>query len=109
MSNRDNRITFLEKSIEENPGDPFFRYALAMEYETVEIDKGVLLLKDLQIAQPDYLPTYLTLGRWLHEKAESNEALRILEIGKGLAKKKGDTKTFSEISTLIQNIEFEMD
>ena len=107
MNSRLNRIRFLENSIKENPADPFFPYALAMEHKTNEPSKAIDLLRSLLISHPNYLPTYYSLGSMLIDEGLEEEALKILQTGKSLSQKSGDHKTLREISDLITNLEME--
>lgn len=109
MTSKEKRISFLEKSMAEKPEDSFFKYALAMELQEDNPMRAIELLKEVIDTQPDYLPSYYSLGKLLSEQSHYENALSILEKGLELSKNLKDGKTQSEISTLIQNIEFEMD
>ncbi len=109
MTSKEKRISFLEKSMAEKPEDSFFKYALAMELQEENSDRAIELLREVINSQPDYLPSYYSLGKLLSEQSDYENALLILDKGLELSKNLKDNKTQSEISALMQNIEFETD
>ncbi len=108
MNKDTKRLEFLEKNLQENPGDPFFKYALAMEIKTTDPSKAVSLLEELMEENPDYLATYYTLGKLLYEEEETDKALMFLKTGLDLAIRTKEIKAQNEIRNLISSIEMEI-
>ena len=107
MNNRQIRISFLEKSMAENPSDPFIKYALAMEYREEDLDRSKSLLESLMEEQPEYVPTYLTLSNLLLDFGEDQRAKEILQSGLVMAKRANDTQALRELSDVLRNLEIE--
>ena len=103
------RIKRLEKYIQEDPLDPFNRYALAMEYYDDVPDQALELLKRLIEHHPDYLPTYFKAAHLLWEFEEWDLADGIFQKGIQLAKDQNDQKALGELSSSYQNFLFERD
>jgi len=103
------RIKLLEKYIEEEPSNPFNRYALAMEYYDVDQGKALKLLQELRTAHSEYLPTYFKLANLCWDFEKWNEAESVFESGIKLAEKQGDQKALSELKSAHQNFQFEKD
>ncbi len=107
MDNRQNRIRFLEKSLDKNPDEPFTNYALAMEYKSLDPGRSIDLLSALLEKAPEYLPTYYTLAQLLLDSDQVEKAKAILGSGRSHAMNQQDHKTLSEINDLLSNLEFE--
>lgn len=103
------RIALLEKFIEEEPDNPFNKYALAMEYYESEWEKSLEILNELLSDSPDYLPTYYKSAHlyWANEQFE--KASSIFSQGIELAIKQNDLKALGELKTAYMNLQFEME
>lgn len=102
------RIEMLLKMQKEKPEDPFFVYALGLEYLNSDRDKAKKLFEDLLKSNKDFLPTYYQLGK-MYELEENFElALSVLRDGAELAKALNETKTLNEINSAILEIEYEI-
>jgi tetratricopeptide (TPR) repeat protein len=108
MENKLKRIRNLGESLNENPSDPFFKYALALEYLKSDIQKSKTLLKEVILNNREYIPSYYTFGKILYEESDYKTALTILLKGRNLAQKEMDLKSVQEISALIHTIEMEL-
>lgn len=84
------------------PDDPFFVYALGLEYlqknDTTEAEK---YFQETLRSFPDYLPTYYQYGKLLEEKNDPKNALAFYEKGIALAKRLGDKKTQGELESAV--------
>lgn len=107
MSKRLDQLLELKK---DNPTDSFLLFAIAKEYEKLEIlDTALeyyllLLSKDV-----DYIGTYYHLAK-LYERKELNlEALKIYEKGILVAKKLEDQHSLSELLNAKMNLELEIE
>lgn len=92
------RLEKLHDFLQNEPDDPFLKYALATEYLSLDKRETALTyFEDLLKNHPDYLGTYYHLGRLYEELARKQEALVIYESGMRLARKLNDMHAFSEL------------
>ena len=101
------RIHLLKEYIEQDPEDPFNRYALAMEYYEEAPNTALQYLGELVSDQPDYLPTYYKLAHLYWELEMWNDADRVFKQGIKLAEQKSENKTLHELKSAYQNFEFD--
>jgi tetratricopeptide (TPR) repeat protein len=101
------RIESLLQLRVEDPSDPFYVYALALEYasDSQHVERAVELLKELQISHPDYLPLYYQLGSLLKNTGKSDEALEIVRTGMNLALDQKNQHAFRELDFLRDDLE----
>jgi len=101
-----NRIEQLLIFIKEDPQDYFSRYALALEY--ISIDKVAdarLILEQLVTDHADYLPVYYQLGK-LYESEKLNEkAIDLYRKGIDLALIQKNQHTLSELRSTLEDLE----
>jgi len=100
------RIELLKEYIEEEPKNPFLRYALALELvKAGQVSEATDLFKFVHSNFPDYLPNYYHYAS-LHLRFDRlDEACDILEKGFELAKNQGDQHTASELRGLMDQIQ----
>lgn len=103
------RIKQLQQFIEDDPKDPFNKYALAMEFYQPDPQRALELLKNLEEDHPDYLPLYFKLAHLLWEKEQWEEAARVFKAGIKLAGQQEDKKALSELNAAYLNFQFDMD
>jgi tetratricopeptide (TPR) repeat protein len=103
----ENRIEMLSRSIKENPNDPFYPYALALEYKEQSTQKCFQLLKKVYEKFPDYLPLYFQYAEVLIDLDEAKLAEEIYQKGIKLATENKDLKTLAELKNAYQNFLFE--
>lgn len=101
------RIDLLEQFIEDEPENPFNRYALAMEYYEFNPSKSCEMLTELRQSQPDYLPTYFKLAHLHWDNEEWELAELVFTKGISLATALDDQKAIRELKSAFQNFEFE--
>lgn len=101
------RIDSLLQLIQDDPSDPFLKYALALEYATdiQYVAKAIDLLKQLRASHPDYLPLYYQLGTLLKNVGELKEALKIVQQGMQLALDQQKPHVFRELDILKEDLE----
>jgi len=98
------RIEQLRKFIAASPGEPFPRYALAMELKGKGDAPGAAAeLQELLQRAPDYLPAYLMLGMLLQTCSRPAEAREVFKKGQELARKKGDAHALSELTQALES------
>jgi len=95
------RLEYLKGLAQENPDDPFVKYAMALEYVNEGPDRAIKLLSELCEEAPDYLPAYYQLAALLLDKGEHKTAEQIINKGVALAEKQGELKTRDELASLI--------
>ena len=103
------RIHLLEKYIQEEPENPFNRYALAMEYYESAPEKAVELLLHLTINHPDYLPTYFKAAHLLWDMNDLEQTDQLFLKGIEVAKQQHDHKALQELTSAYQNFQFEIE
>ena len=93
------RLEALKKFVEEEPDDPFNRYALALETLKSDSDKAYQLFEELIKGNAEYLPTYYPFAQLLVERKNSIRAEEIFKAGLEMARKQKDAKAVREIQT----------
>lgn len=99
------RIKMLLEGAKEEPNDPFYPYALALEYLKSEPSKATDLLESLLRMHPDYLPSYYTAAK-LFTLSNSERAIEILEAGLHVAMKQNNAKALREIQSALDELMF---
>ena len=95
-----NRIDQLHQFLQEDPGDPFNLYALALEYQKTDKIKAKELFDQLLLAHKSYIPTYYHAGALSMELKEDDRARQIFEAGIEEAKRQNEVKAMRELQTL---------
>ena len=98
------RIQQLREFVNEDPKDPFNRYALALEYQKVDLQKAVEIFELLLRDHPDYLPTYYQLGKLYLELTENEKAMQVFDSGIEKAQKQNDVKALKELKAARQEL-----
>ncbi|GCC49981.1 enzyme of heme biosynthesis [Chryseotalea sanaruensis] len=98
------RIEMLKKLVLEDPNDPFYPYALALEYLHTQRAEAMFILRDVMDKHSDYLPSYYQAGLLSIEFGQLEEGQAILEKGIALAQKQNDRKALNELQSLLENI-----
>lgn len=94
----------LKNMVLENPEDPFYPYALALEFIHTNRPEALSILMNVLHNYPDYLPTYYQAGLLTIESDKIEEGQAILERGIVLAQKQNDRKALNELRSLLDNI-----
>lgn len=95
----------LLKFIEKDPGNPFPRYALAMEKRGQgDVAGAILDLEALLVRKEDYVPAYLMLGTLLEQAGRSPEAREIFARGQLHARTQGNTHALSELTSALERL-----
>lgn len=108
MSNSE-RLQLLKAYIEEEPQNPFNRYALALEIKDKEPLEATKLFDFLLLNHPDYLPVYFPSAHFFFELDQIEKAKGIFEAGIRLAENQNAEKTLKELRNAYQNFLFETD
>jgi len=100
-----NLITFYE----EDPGDPFNIYALAIEYLKHDSGKAARFFDILLVDHPEYLPTYYHAASFFALQENVKKAEEIYLKGVDLALKQNNIKTHQELVRAYRSFLDEME
>lgn len=94
----DDRLAQLQKFHEEDPEDPFTRFALAQEYlKQDNVERALGLFEALVETNPGYVGTYYHLGKLYERLDRIDDALDTYEQGIEVAREQGEQKALSEL------------
>ncbi|TJZ61408.1 tetratricopeptide repeat protein [Sphingobacterium olei] len=92
------RLTQLLSFVAESPQDPFLKYALTMEYLKAEnMKKAEEGFKDLVENFSDYVGTYYHYGKFLEKENNTEEALKIYQLGMQVARNMRNMHALGEL------------
>jgi len=104
MSETD-RLTMLTQFLEQNPGDAFARYGLAMEYSRAgQTEQALEQFGKLLELHPDYTNGYFMAAQTLERSGRAAEAKKMLENGIEAAKRTGNKHALSEMSGMLEEL-----
>lgn len=103
-----NRLQKLQDYYKSDPNDPFIIYALALEYEKVDLAKAIELYETLLEKFPEYLPTYYQVAH-IYWDQENEKARDVFLKGIEVAEKQNETKTLNELKSAFTNFQMEND
>ncbi|MXV15104.1 tetratricopeptide repeat protein [Hufsiella ginkgonis] len=99
-----NRLQKLLEFLEQEPSDPFLKYALATEYLRLnEADTALTYYEDLVNNHPAYVGTYYHLGKLYEAMERKADAIRTYENGMAAARDAGDNHALSELRAVYQS------
>ena len=99
-----NRLQKLLEFIENEPNDPFLKYALATEYLNLnEPDKALNYYEDLIINHSDYVGTYYHLGKLYEALNRKNDAIKTYQDGMVVARDLKDMHSLSELQAVYNS------
>lgn len=97
------RLNKLLAFLENEPNDPFLKYALATEYWRLkQTDKALVYFEDLVKSHPNYTGTYYHLGKLYDLLDRKVEAIKIYEMGMKITKQQGDNHAFLELQSVYK-------
>ena len=99
------RIQQLIRFVQEEPGDPFNVYALAMEFINGKPEQAKPYFEQLLTDHPDYLPTYYHAASLYADLGARDTAANLYEKGITLARAQSNTKTLLELQRAQQAFE----
>lgn len=92
------RLSRLKAFYEEDPEDPFTRFALAQEHlKQGNTEEALAFFEELVDTDPGYVGTYYHLGKLYERLDRTDEALSTYEQGIEVARERGETKALSEL------------
>src|SRR5215831_20126679 len=99
------RLEMLTQFLEQNPGDAFARYGLAMEYSNAgQTEQALAEFKRLLELHPDYANGYFMAAQTLERTGRTAEARTMLEQGVEAAKRTGNKHALSEMSGMLEEL-----
>jgi Tfp pilus assembly protein PilF len=99
------RIAMLTEILAGNPGDPFARYGLAMEYSNAgQVDQALQEFKTLLEKNPDYTPAYFMAAQTLEKSGRIDEAKKMLVDGISSARRSGNAHAQSEMTAMLEGL-----
>lgn len=103
--NEPDRLNLLLQFLEQNPGDAFARYGLAMEYARIgKTDTALEQYRKLLELHPDYANGYFMAAQTLERAGRTAEAKTMLENGIAAAKRAGNQHAVREMSALLDEL-----
>jgi predicted Zn-dependent protease len=100
------RLAQLKALMATDPDDPFLPYAIAQEHTAAGLwEEACIEFEGLVERFPDYLPTYYQYGVALFKLDRLAQAIVILQLGLGLARRYKDMKTAGEIEGLLEDLD----
>jgi predicted Zn-dependent protease len=104
----DGRIEILREYLEEDPDDPFLRFALATELlKAGQEERAVETFERLIRDDPEYVGTYYHLARLYHMMGRAEEARKTAENGIPIAVRLGESRSASELRQLLSDFDAE--
>lgn len=104
MSETD-RLTMLSNFLQQNPGDAFARYGLAMEYSRLgQTERALAEFSKLLQLHPDYTNGYFMAAQTLERAGRTPEAKKMLESGMEAARRTGNQHALSEMSGMLEEL-----
>jgi tetratricopeptide (TPR) repeat protein len=99
------RLTMLSNFLEQNPGDAFARYGLAMEYSKLgKTEQALAEFSKLLQLHPDYTNGYFMAAQTLERAGRTPEARKMLESGIEAARRTGNKHALSEMSGMLDEL-----
>ena len=104
MSETD-RLSMLTEFLEQNPGDAFARYGLAMEYSKAgQTEQALSQFEKLLQLHPDYTNGYFMAAQTLERAGRTAEAKKMLENGIEAANRTGNKHALSEMAGMLDEL-----
>lgn len=95
----------LTEFLQQNPGDAFARYGLAMEYSNGgQTEEALAEFKKLLELHPDYTNGYFMAAQALERSGRTAEAKKMLENGIEAAKRTGNKHALSEMAGMLEEL-----
>jgi tetratricopeptide (TPR) repeat protein len=99
------RVAVLKQMVEQNPGDAFARYGLAMEYGNAgQLEAALAEYRALVAAVPDYSAAYFHGGRVLEQLGRTGEARELYLAGIEVTTRKGEGHAREELQAALDQL-----
>ncbi|HEY1938297.1 MAG TPA: tetratricopeptide repeat protein [Candidatus Angelobacter sp.] len=99
------RLQMLTQFLEQNPGDAFARYGLAMEYSNSgQTERALAEFAKLLELHPDYTNGYFMAAQALERSGRTADAKKMLENGVEAAKRTGNKHALAEMTGMLEEL-----
>jgi tetratricopeptide (TPR) repeat protein len=99
------KIGMLTEILQQNPGDAFARYGLAMAYAADgRSDEALAAFAETIERSPDYVPAYQMSAQELLKLGRADEARARLEAGLAACERTGNSHAAGEMSGLLDEL-----
>ena len=99
------RLQMLTEFLQQNPGDAFARYGLAMEYSNAgQTEQALAEFRKLLELHPDYTNGYFMAAQALERSGRTAEAKKMLENGVEAARRTGNKHALSEMAGMLEEL-----
>jgi Flp pilus assembly protein TadD len=96
------RLEALKAMVDQNPGDAFLRYGLAMEHRNSgDLEGAMREFRTLMEQHPDYPPAFFHGGQTLERLGREEEAREAYSAGVEAASQKGDAHARAEMQAAL--------
>lgn len=100
------RLQQILTMLESHPSDPFLRFALAKEYESLERPEEALAAWDwFSENDPEYNGRYYHHARLLARNGRHDEATEVIREGLEVTRRQGDRHAHGELRALQDEVE----
>lgn len=99
------RIKMLEQFVNEDPTDPFNRYALGLELMKSDKQRAKEIFDQLMQLDPGYVPSYYQAALLHIELLLNQDAIEIIKKGIVQARRQNNLKAVSELNGLLDETE----
>jgi tetratricopeptide (TPR) repeat protein len=103
------RIQMLQSFAEQEPGNAFNWYGLALEYLEEEPLEALKYFEKLLLEFPNYLPSYYPAANLFAQLGFLDKACTAFEAGIKIAQSQNESKTLNELKNSYLNFKFEND
>jgi tetratricopeptide (TPR) repeat protein len=98
-------MQMLAQFLEQNPGDAFARYGLAMEYSNAgQTEQALAEFKNLLEMHPDYTNGYFMAAQALERTGRTPDARQMLQSGIEAAQRTGNKHALSEMTGMLEEL-----
>lgn len=98
------RLQKLLNFLENEPNDPFLKYALATEYLNAnDLNKAISYYEDLLKNHSDYVGTYYHAGKLYEQLDRKADAIATYQKGMEVSRNAKDMHAFSELQTVFNS------
>ena len=109
MKSKYHKIQQLQSFLTDQPEDPFLHFALAKEYEKLDLgEKAMQKYLELVHKFPAYVGTYYHFAQLLMNKKDNFEANRIIQKGIEIAQNQSDLHSLAELKNLAANLDLDI-
>ena len=100
------RLELLKRYLQEDPSDSFLRYALALEFISLNEQKQAYeQLGKLLNDEPDYLAAYYMAGKLAEVTGKNSQAIAWYVKGIEVARQQKNQQTLNELSAALSQME----